>query len=110
MRLPSTSSRDFNHIILCIRIEGHTYYHKYFLDGTSLRCGGMELPSKCMHVSNVYELGKREVDMQIFKFVTYDIEEGNERTNIHLVMFQVSNVYLNGIFSFKLYFEMSWVN
>jgi hypothetical protein len=37
-------------------------------------CGGMTLLSKCIHVRNEYELGRKEVFMQKFKYVTYDID------------------------------------
>jgi hypothetical protein len=42
----------------------------------------MELLRKCMHVSDEYELGRKEVDLQSFKYVMYDIEGGHERKNI----------------------------
>jgi hypothetical protein len=85
----SSSSRDFIHNILCTRPEGCTFYQKYFLDGTCPRCSGMELLSKCIHVSDEYELGRKEVSLQIFKYVTYDIDGGKERKNIQLVTSQV---------------------
>jgi hypothetical protein len=36
-------------------------------------CGGMALLSKCVHLSDVYELGRKDVDMKSFKYVTYNI-------------------------------------
>jgi hypothetical protein len=49
----------------------------------------MELLSKCIHVSNEYELGRKEVDLQSFKYVAYDIDEGWERKNIQLLTSEV---------------------
>jgi hypothetical protein len=87
--LSLSSSRDFIHNILCTRLEGCTFYQKYFLDGTCPRCGGMKLLRKCIHVSNEYELGRKEVALQIFKYVAYDIDGGQERKKIQLVNSQV---------------------
>jgi len=42
----------------------------------------MALLRKCIHVSEEYELGRKEVDLQRFKYVTYDIEGGHERKKI----------------------------
>jgi hypothetical protein len=64
----------------------------------------MELLIKCMHVNDYFELGKREVDLKTFIYVTYDTREGHERKNIYLVTSQVSNEYLNCIFYFKFHF------
>jgi hypothetical protein len=74
---------------LCTSPEGCTFYQKYFLDGTCPSCGGMELLSKCIHVNDEYELGRKEVSLQIFKYVTYDIDGGKERKKIQLVTSQV---------------------
>ena len=52
---------------------------------------------KCVHVID-HELGRHEVNLQSFKYVMYDIGEGNERKNILLVTSQVSNEFLNNIF------------
>jgi hypothetical protein len=49
----------------------------------------MTLLSKCIHVSDEYELGRKEVSLQIFKYVTYDIDGGQERKNIQLVTSQL---------------------
>jgi hypothetical protein len=74
---------------LCKRPEGCTFYQKYFLDGTCPRCGGMALLGKCIHARDKYELGRKEVSLQIFKYVSYDIDGGRERKNIQLVTSQV---------------------
>jgi DNA polymerase II large subunit len=87
--ISSSSSRDFIHNILCTRPEGFTFYQKTCLDGTCPRCGGMTLLRKCIHVSDEYELGRKEVTLQRFKYVTYDIDGGQERKNIQLVTSQV---------------------
>jgi hypothetical protein len=68
-----SSSRDFIHNILCIRPKGCTIYKIDFLYGTYLRCRGLELLRKCIHVSDGYELGRKEVSLQSIKYVTYDI-------------------------------------
>jgi hypothetical protein len=87
--LPPSSSRDFIHNILCTRPEGFTFYQNACLDGTCPRCGGMTLLRKCIHVSDEYELGRKEVSLQSFKYVTYDIDGGQERKKIQLVTSQV---------------------
>jgi hypothetical protein len=46
----------------------------------------MELLNKCMHVSDKYEFGRKEVDKQSFKYVMYDLGGGHKRKKIHLVM------------------------
>jgi hypothetical protein len=74
---------------LCTRPEGFTFYQNACLDGTCPRCGGMTLLRKCIHVSDEYELGRKEVSLQSFKYVTYDIDGGQERKKIQLVTSQV---------------------
>jgi hypothetical protein len=49
----------------------------------------MTLLRKCIHVSDEYELGRKEVSLQRFKYVTYDIDGGQERKKIQLVTSQV---------------------
>jgi dTDP-D-glucose 4,6-dehydratase len=49
----------------------------------------MELLSKCIHVSDEYELGRKEVLLQSFKYVAYDIDGGKETKNIQLVTSEV---------------------
>ena len=49
----------------------------------------MTLLSKFIHVSDEYELGRKEVSLQSFKYVTYDIDGGTKRKNIQLVTSQV---------------------
>jgi dTDP-D-glucose 4,6-dehydratase len=49
----------------------------------------MTLLRKCIHVSNEYELGRKDVSLQSFKYVTYDIGGGQERKHIQLVTSQV---------------------
>jgi hypothetical protein len=49
----------------------------------------MELLRKCIHVSDEYELGRKEVDLQSFKYVMYSIDGGKEREKIQLVTSQV---------------------
>jgi hypothetical protein len=45
----------------------------------------MELLNKGIHLSDEYELGRKDVSLQIFKYVAYDIDGGQERKNIQLV-------------------------
>jgi hypothetical protein len=47
------------------------------------------------------------LDMQIFKYVTYELDVGKERKKITLVMSKLDVVYLKGIYSFKL--KIVWV-
>ena len=77
--LPPTSSREFIHSILCRRIEGCTFCQRPCIHGTCPRCGGMAFLEKCIHVTDEHELGRHEVNLQSFKYVTYDIGRGNER-------------------------------
>ena len=49
----------------------------------------MVLLRKCIHVSNEYELGRKEVSLQSFKYLTYDIDGGRDRNNIQLVTSKV---------------------
>jgi hypothetical protein len=49
----------------------------------------MKLLSKFIHVNNVCELERKEVSLQIFKYVTYDIDGVKERKKIKLVSSQV---------------------
>jgi hypothetical protein len=49
----------------------------------------MKLLRKYIHVSNEYELVKKEVSLQIFKYVAYDIDVEQERKTIQLVTSQV---------------------
>ena len=82
---PPMSSRYFIHIILCRRTKGYTFYQRPCVDGTCLRCGGMEFLDKFIHVIDEHELGRHEVNLYSFKYVTYDITGGNERKKIQLV-------------------------
>jgi hypothetical protein len=45
----------------------------------------MTLLRKCIHVSDKYEFGRKEVSLQSFKYVTYDIDGGRESKKIQLV-------------------------
>ena len=76
---PLTSSRDFIHSILCRRTEGCTFDQRPCIVGTCPTCGGMEFLDKCIHVTDEHELGRNELKLQSFKYVTYDIDGGNER-------------------------------
>ena len=67
--LPPTSSREFIHIILCRRTEGCKFYQRPCIDGTCLGCARMEFLDKCIHVTDVHELGRHEVNLQSFKYV-----------------------------------------
>ena len=49
----------------------------------------MALLIKCIHVSDEYELGRKEASLQTFKYVAYDIDGGRERKKIQLVTSQV---------------------
>ena len=95
--LPPTSSREFIHSILCRRTEGCTFYQRPCVDGTCPRCGGMSFLDKCIHATDEHELGRHEVNLQSFKYVTYDIDGGNERKKIQLVTSHISNKFLNAI-------------
>jgi hypothetical protein len=45
----------------------------------------MTLLRKCIHVSDEYELGRKEVVLKSFKYVTYDIDGGQKRKKMQLV-------------------------
>jgi hypothetical protein len=49
----------------------------------------MPLLRKCIHVSDEYEFGRKEVSLQRFKYVTYDIDGGQEGKKIQSVTSQV---------------------
>jgi hypothetical protein len=49
----------------------------------------MKLFIKFIHVGDGYELGRKEVTLHRFKYVTYDIDGGQERKKIQLVTSQV---------------------
>jgi hypothetical protein len=49
----------------------------------------MELLRKCIHESDEYKVGRKEVSLKIFKYVIYDIDKGKERKNIELVTSKV---------------------
>jgi hypothetical protein len=49
----------------------------------------MTLLSKCIHVIYGYELGRKDVSLQRFKYVAYYIDGGKERKKIQLVTSQV---------------------
>jgi hypothetical protein len=74
---------------LCTRADGCKFYQKVFLDGTCPRFGGMELLRKSIHLSDEYELGRKEVSLKRFKYAAYDIDGGKKRKKIQLVTSQV---------------------
>ena len=67
---------------MCKNVEAYVqgpmgkYYVKSFLDQTSPKCSGFALLSQCIHESKNHEFGKMVVDMQRFKYVTYEQEYG----------------------------------
>lgn len=62
----------------------------------------MTLLRKCIDMVDEYEFGRKNFKMKILKYVTYNVFGGNEWRNIQLFTSQVSNEYINNIFSFKL--------
>ena len=79
MLIPSNSSRDFIHSVMCNKEEGKTYYEKTCFDGTCSMCGKMALLRQCIHESEDQNFGKMMVDMKSFKYITYDAGFGKER-------------------------------
>ena len=93
LTIPSTSSIDFIHSIMCNRPEGKTYYVKSCLDGNCSNCARMALLRQCMHESGDSEFGNMVTDMKCFKYISYEIVPGKERKKIQLVTSQVC-IYL----------------
>ena len=58
-------------------------------------CGGMTLRNKCIHVSNEYELGRKEVSLQRFKYVRYDIYGGQEGKKDTIGYFPSTSLWLH---------------
>jgi len=75
---------------MCERPEGQKYYEKSCLYGTCSRCSGFALLSRCIHESEEHEFGRMTVDMQSFKYVTYQVDSSKESKKIALVKSQVS--------------------
>jgi hypothetical protein len=55
------------------------YYAKYFLDGTCPKCSGFALLIQRIHENENHEFGMMVVDIQSFKYVTYEQDYEKER-------------------------------
>ena len=71
------------------KTRGLYFLSKTFLIWEMPRCSRITLLSKCIYVSDEYELGRKEVSLQRFKYVTYDIDGGHERRKTQLVTSKV---------------------
>ena len=109
--LPLTSSRDFIHSILCRRIESCIFYQRPCIDGTCPRCGGMEFLDKLIHVTDEHELGIHEVNLQSFKYVTYDIGGGMKEKKYNwspLRLVTISWIVFFSSYSYFIYLTTYW--
>ena len=86
---PSNASREFIHSIMCPRPEGQKYYKRSCLYGTCSKWSGFELLSHCIHETEEHEFGRMSVEMQNFKYITYQVDSAEERKKFALVKSQV---------------------
>ena len=90
--IPSNASRDFIISIMCPRHEGQKYYGKSCLYGNCSRCSGFSLLNHCIHGSDEDKFGILVMEMQSFKYVTYQSDSVKENKNIALVKSQVQMI------------------
>ena len=105
--IPPNSSRDFIVSIICLRhIEGKKYYGKSCLYGNCSRCSGFSLLNRCIHGSDEHQFGNMTVEMQSFKYVTYQSYSAKESKKIALVKSQVQIIiacFSSYMFSFYIH-------
>ena len=104
--IPMNSSRDFIDSVICPRHEGQKYYGKSCLYGNCSRCSGFALLNRCIHGSDEHQFGNMSVEMQSFKYVTYQSDSAKESKNIALVKSHVQMIiacYSSYMFSFYIY-------
>lgn len=87
--IPLNASRDFIASIMCPRHEGQKYYEKSCLYGDCSRCSGFSLLNRCIHGSDEHQFGSMIVEMQSFKYITYQSDSAKESKNIALVKSRV---------------------
>ena len=90
--IPPNASRYFITSIMCLRQEGQKYYVKSCLYGDCSRCSGFALLNRCIHGSDEHQFGNMSVEMQSFKYVTYQSDSVKESKNIALVKSQVQMI------------------
>jgi len=71
--LPWNAMREFIHRIMFQRLEGQKYYEKSCLYKTCSRCSRFALLGRCIHESEEHGFGRMTVDMESFKYVTYQV-------------------------------------
>jgi len=69
-----------------MRLDGQKYYENSCLYGTCPKCNGFALLMQCIHESEDHEFGRIVVDMQSFKYITYQIDGWKERKKITSMM------------------------
>ena len=83
--IPPNASRDFIVNIMCPSHEGQKYHGKSCLYGNCSRCSGFSLLNHCIHGSDEHQFGNMSVEMQSFKYVTYQSNSVKESKKIALV-------------------------
>jgi len=64
---------------MCPWIDEHAYYEKYYLDGTCPWCNVFALLIHCIQKSEDREFFRMVVDVESFKYVSYELDGGKER-------------------------------
>ena len=86
------ASRHFIINFVCPRHEGQKYHGKSCLYGNFSSCSGFYLLNYCIHGSDEHQFGNMSVEMQSFKYVTYQSDSAKESKNIALVQSQVEMI------------------
>ena len=95
--IPPNESIYFIGIVMC---------PKSCLYGNPSRCSGFSLLNHCIHGSDEYQFGNMSMEMQSFKYVTYQSDSAKESKKIALVKSQVQMIiacFSSYMFSFYIY-------
>ena len=104
--IPLNASIYFIGSVMCPRHEVQKYYGKSCLYGNFSRCSGFAILNCCIHGSNEHQFGNMTVDMQSFRYITYQSDSAKESKNIALVKSQVQMIiacFSSYTFSFYIY-------
>ena len=70
----------------CVQgMKDKKYYGKSCLYGNCSRCNGFAILNHCIHGSDEHQFGNMSVEMQSFKYITYQSDSAKESKNIALV-------------------------
>ena len=106
MGIPPNASRDFIGNVMCPRHEGQKYYGKSCLYGNCSRCSGFSLLNHYIHGNDEHQFGSMIVEMQSFKYVTYQSDSVKESKKIALVKSHVQMIiacFFSYMFNFYIY-------